>query len=51
MVSDEESVTTDEEITKGQIWHMRLDRISEVDLKNLSKHGLFGGDQISKIQF
>lgn len=36
---------------KTKLWHMRLGHMSERGLKELEKHGLFGHDNISKLEF
>ncbi|KAH9743695.1 hypothetical protein KPL70_003390 [Citrus sinensis] len=36
---------------KTRLWHMRLAHMSEKGLKELSKHGLLGTDQISALEF
>lgn len=36
---------------KTKLWHMRLAHISENGLKELSKQGLFGYNQISSLEF
>lgn len=39
------------DIDKTKIWHLRLGDVSEKALQELGKHGLFGKDQVGKLDF
>ena len=44
-------IITNENSDKTRLWHMRLAHMSEKGLKELSKQGLLGADQILALEF
>ncbi|KAH9782991.1 hypothetical protein KPL71_009148 [Citrus sinensis] len=45
------AITTSVSSDRTKLWHMRLAHMSEKGLKELSKQGLLGNDQITSLQF
>ena len=45
------TITTSVSSDRTKLWHMRLAHMSERGLKELSKQGLLGNDQITSLQF